>query len=182
MANHLMEGTIASVSVNADGSLDKVVSTSNHTGKGSCDPATPAGGRQTSPHPHSIVAAPNGSPYFYSPDLGLDKVFQYSVDDANGKLRIVSATDMDTCSGPRHMAFHPDGAHAYILHEMASAISLHSVSKEGGALSTALFTLPLVPLPDTPHWRYCPTVSENGAGNCTKSAEVRITNDGKYVK
>jgi len=189
-ANHLVmvgyiSGTVASVGVNTDGSLDKVVSVSNHSGTSGCDPSTPSGGRQKSPHPHSIVKGPmkgsKGESWYYSPDLGLDKVFQYAVDDVSGALTIVSTTDVATCSGPRHMAFHPDGTHAYLLHEMASSITLHAVSKADGSLSKALSTLPLVPAPDTEHWSYCQTVAINGAGNCTKAAEVRITPDGKYL-
>jgi 6-phosphogluconolactonase (cycloisomerase 2 family) len=32
--------------------------------------------------------------YFYSPDLGLDKVFQYALDIATGKLSVVSVLDV----------------------------------------------------------------------------------------
>lgn len=140
-----------------------------------CDPSTSAGGRQTSPHPHSVVPGPSGSKYHYSPDLGLDKVFQYVLDDITGKLSIVDELVVAQCSGPRRMAFHPSGD---LLHEMASTVTLHAVGKVDGKLSNALDTLPLVP---DKSWHYWSAVPVDGAGNCTKAAEIRVTPNGKYI-
>ena len=171
-------GTVAAVAIaDDDGALGGVQSLSQHSGKSSCDPSTPSGGRQTGPHPHSIVPGPKGSKYYYNADLGLDKVFQYAL-DASGNLSIVGEVAVAPCSGPRHLAFHPSGKYVYLLHEMASSITLHSVDETSGRLSKALSSLPLVP---DSGWRYCSVVPLDGAGNCTKSAEIRVTPDGKYV-
>eukprot|EP01049_Picozoa_sp_SAG25_P009528 SAG25_NODE_950_length_4609_cov_3.139024_1_plen_489_part_00 len=171
-------GTVAAYKIHTDGALGSLVSLSHQNGNSSCDPTTPAGGRQTSPHPHSIVPGPAGSKFYYSPNLGLDKVFQYTLDDVTGKLSIVGDMAVAWCSGPRHLAFHPSGTFAYLLHEMASTVTLHSVGKHDGRLSSALSTLSLVP---DMGWRYCSVVPIDGAGNCTKAAEIRVTPNGKHV-
>jgi 6-phosphogluconolactonase len=146
-------GTVASIRVHASGALGSVASVSQHNGTSSCNPNTPAGGRQTSPHPHSIVAGPTRAAgraadagggatgadagerippapdrqrqYFYAPDLGLDKVFQYALDAATGSLIVVSVLEVAPCSGPRHLTFSPAGTHVYLLHEMVPVFSLH---------------------------------------------------------
>jgi 6-phosphogluconolactonase (cycloisomerase 2 family) len=144
-----------------------------HTGSSQCTTA-PAAGRQTAPHPHSVARFEET---YYAVDLGLDKVFQYAVDDTTAALRLVDVLDVQTCSGPRHMVFHPSGTYAYLLHEMGSVVSVHPRNLATGKLAPAVHTYSTVP----PGWAYCATVPIDGAGNCTKAAEIRVTAAGTLI-
>ncbi|MCP3932079.1 MAG: lactonase family protein [Bacteroidetes bacterium] len=81
--------------------------------------------RQEGPHAH-IVAFHNKSQKLYVCDLGIDKVMEYEIDEDAGKL-----SDRDKCpipipagSGPRHIAFHPDGTYAFVINELTSTVSV----------------------------------------------------------
>ena len=62
--------------------------------------------------------------FLLSPDLGLDRVFVYKLNAKTGKL-----TENDPLfvqvkpgSGPRHLAFAPNGKFVYLANEMASNV------------------------------------------------------------
>eukprot|EP00039_Didymoeca_costata_P012826 m.186691 g.186691 ORF g.186691 m.186691 type:complete len:415 (+) comp15594_c0_seq3:192-1436(+) len=172
-----MGGTLSTVAINSDGSLaSKVSDFSNHSGGHTICKID--NGRQASAHPHSIELGPYGK-YAYSPDLGLDKVFQYSIGN-NGKFDIVSETQMEPCTGPRRMTFNPNKQYAYVLHEMGNIITVHHVNQQTGELSSALQSSTTLP---EAGWHYCdvPNFPIDGKGNCSKAAEVRITGNGDYL-
>lgn len=92
--------------------------------------------RQTGPHPHSIILDPAGD-HAFVPDLGLDKVFQYNVDRATGRLTANRQpwVALEPGSGPRHMVFHPNGRVAYVINELSSTIAACAYDPRRGALS-----------------------------------------------
>jgi 6-phosphogluconolactonase len=113
-------GSVGVVAVNKDGSLGDVVQVFPHEAK-------PGGtGRQQGPHAHAVVFNPDGS-YLLSPDLGSDKVYIYRFDGAKDSNPLEPADPpyaaVKDGSGPRHVAFHPNGRYAYVIHEMAGIIS-----------------------------------------------------------
>lgn len=81
-----------------------------HEGHG-VDPA-----RQEKAHTHYIAPTPDGK-YLAVCDLGLDKIFLY---DEN--LSPVSDVSVPAGNGPRHLAFSPDGTHAYCACELSSTL------------------------------------------------------------
>lgn len=131
----------------------------------------PAAARQTAPHPHSVARFEDS---YYVSDLGLDKVSQLSVDDTTGTFTIVHTLEVETCSGPRHMTFHPSGKFAYILHEMGNTVAVHPRDVTTGYLSAAVKTYSTLPV----GWGYCANITLHGTGNCSKAAEVRVTASG----
>ena len=68
-------------------------------------------------------------------------------------------------SGPRHLAFDPDGAHAYVINEMTSTISVFKHDADTGAL-TAVQTLSTLPA--------------NFKGN-NSTAEIFVHPNGRFV-
>ena len=108
-----------------------------HKGKGK-DP-----GRQEGPHGHCVTLDAVNK-FALVCDLGLDKVLVYKYDTEKGKItpNDPPAADLEPGSGPRHLAFTPDGKFAYVVNELNLTItgfrydSDHGVLKEIQTLST----------------------------------------------
>ncbi len=98
--------------------------------------------RQEGPHAHCILQAPD-VPLIAAVDLGLDQVIVYRTND-NGELQVVKANSFQPGSGPRHMAFHPGGKHAFVIHELSCEISVCDWDGSQGSLveTQTLSTLP----------------------------------------
>ena len=132
-------GSVAVLPTGADGKLGAATSAIQHEGKGA-DPS-----RQEGPHAHSInLDAANH--FAFAADLGLDKIFVYRFDAANGTLA-PNATPFASVapgSGPRHFAFHPNGRYAYVINEMKSTVTGFTYDKEAGTLKEieTISTLP----------------------------------------
>jgi 6-phosphogluconolactonase len=98
-------------------------------------------------HAHMIVSDASGR-FVFVPCLGADYVAQYVVDDpATGLLR---PNDPPTApvapgAGPRHMAFHPSRARAYVLGELDSTLSVFDYDAGTGRLGLAVATLSTLP-------------------------------------
>jgi 6-phosphogluconolactonase len=81
--------------------------------------------RQEGPHAHQIITDLDGN-HVFGVDLGADKVNVLNLDPVTGRLspNEVPYAPVASGSGPRHMAFHPDRQHAYVLDELASSINV----------------------------------------------------------
>jgi 6-phosphogluconolactonase len=81
--------------------------------------------RQEGPHAHQILTDLDGD-HVFGVDLGADKVNVWNLDTGTGKLipNTVPFAPIASGSGPRHMAFHPDRQHAYVLSELASSVTV----------------------------------------------------------
>ena len=114
-------GTVAVLPVATDGSLGEAVHVYDLPGE-----ARPRHriGHQGSSHPHDIVLDPSGR-FVVVPDKGLDRVFVFKFDSRQGRLSSAGRGYMDARSGagPRHMAFHPTRAAAWVLNELDSTIT-----------------------------------------------------------
>ncbi|MEP7361622.1 MAG: lactonase family protein [Acidobacteriota bacterium] len=122
-------GSVASFPVNKDGSLGEVAALIQHSGKS-------IGSRQRGPHAHAVVLSPDHR-FLFVPDLGLDQVFSYALDATNGALTPTAQrfAKVTQGSGPRHMAFHPNGRFAYVNSEMGSLVTAFTYDAENGALT-----------------------------------------------
>jgi 6-phosphogluconolactonase len=120
--------------------------------------------RQVRPHPHSSFFSPDGR-FILVPDLGLDRIITYSVDEAEGKLVRHSEGVLHPGAGPRHLAFHPNGKHVYVINEVDSTITSFAFDAEKGQLtfSETVSTLP---------------ADFSGENSC---AEITVSADGKFV-
>ncbi len=82
--------------------------------------------------------------YAFVPCLGSDLVAQYTFDAQAGKLTANGTLATAAGAGPRHLAFAPDGVHAYLLNEKSSTIMALALDGATGKLS-ALQTLSTLP-------------------------------------
>jgi 6-phosphogluconolactonase len=106
-------GSTAEFPINADGSLGEASAFVQHTGS-SVDPA-----RQKGPHAHATVLSPDGKLVFVN-DLGLDEILAYKIDGL--KPADPAFTKVKPGSGPRHLAFTPNGRYAYAIAEMTATV------------------------------------------------------------
>ena len=151
-------GNFRSFPIRPDGSLGDPAQTIQHAGQGA-DPA-----RQEAPHVHSANIASNNRDLFVC-DLGTDKIMAYHLDEASGRISEgrSAAIAVPPGSGPRHLAFHPNGRFAYVSQELNSTIT--AFSAENGTLS-ALQTVPALP------------PGFEGKNSC---ADIHTSPDGKFL-
>lgn len=121
-------GSVAALPVRADGGLDAPASVIQHTGS-SVNPS-----RQSGPHAHQVVLDPSNR-FALVCDLGLDQVRVYRFDASKAGLTPNSPPFASVApgSGPRHLAFHPNGRWVFVLNEMAATIT---VFRWNGVLGT----------------------------------------------
>ncbi len=101
--------------------------------------------RQEKAHAHWIDTAPDGA-FALVCDLGLDKVMIYQFDAAKGSLTSnePAFATVRPGSGPRHLAFHPNGRFAYVINEMGNTVTALAYDAKRGALEE-LQTIPTLP-------------------------------------
>jgi 6-phosphogluconolactonase len=112
-------GSVAIFPILSDGRVGEISAFIQHSGHGT-NPE-----RQEAPHAHSIDLSPDNR-FALVDDLGLDETLIYRFDAAKGALTAdpkLAALSANAGAGPRHLAFHPNGQFAYVINEMASAIS-----------------------------------------------------------
>jgi 6-phosphogluconolactonase len=122
--------------------------------------------RQEGPHAHQILTDVAGG-HVFGVDLGADKVNALNLDLLTGSLspNTVPFVSVASGSGPRHMVFHPDRKHAYVLDELASSITVFDYEPVRGA---CIWKQTLSTLPD------------NFTGTNT-TAEIRIHPTGEFL-
>ncbi|MFB7513645.1 lactonase family protein [Streptomyces sp. NPDC056144] len=148
-AGHLLTANYSSGSVTAlplaeDGTARPASALLRHEGSG------PVTDRQAGPHAHQVLPDPTGR-WVLSVDLGTDSVRICALDPVTGALTLHGETALRPGTGPRHLAFHPDGRHAYVLHELEPTLTVCRWDAGAGVLEP-LGETPVVPegLPDGP--------------------------------
>jgi len=154
-------GSVVLFPVHADGTLGDATGFVRHTGSS----VTP---RQTGPHAHGAYFSSDGRWVFVC-DLGLDRIMAYRVDPASGALVPLDPgfTQMEPGSGPRHMAFAPNGRFAYTANELNSTVSVFSYDKATGRLSP-IQTVPAIS-------------GYNGANGVNYPSEVAVDPRGRFL-
>ena len=122
-------GSIAAFPVLEDGKLGEASAFVQHTGHGT-NPE-----RQEKAHAHSIDLSPDNR-FAMVDDLGLDELFVYKFDSANGSLTPNDPpfAKLDPGAGPRHFALSPNGKFAYVVAEMHSTVTVFSNDEKTGTL------------------------------------------------
>lgn len=77
--------------------------------------------RQTGPHAHSSIFAPDQS-LFFVPDLGMDRVAAYRYEGAAVQPEPAADLVVSPGCGPRYGEFSPDGGHFYLINEIGSRV------------------------------------------------------------
>jgi len=131
----------AHVSVDATGSF--VLVANYGSGHVAVMPVEPDGGLgdasqtiEAGANAHQIVTDPTNA-HVVVPCLGDDKVAQYLFDATSGELTANAVPQLATAdgAGPRHIAFAPDGEHAYLINERDSTLSALAWDPVTGRLS-----------------------------------------------
>ncbi len=153
-------GSVAALPVKADGSLGKPVTFLQHTGS-SIDPA-----RQKEPHAHCIVISPDNR-FVFAADLGLDQVLAYRLDATKAKLTPSRQPFVRTPpgAGPRHLTFHPNGKHVYVINELSNTITVFDYDTDSGILIET---------------QTIPTLPKDFAGT-SNTADLKVTPDGRFL-
>jgi 6-phosphogluconolactonase len=148
--------------INGDGSIGNMTDNFQSVGNGT----GPNPARQEGPHAHQILTDLDGN-HVFGVDLGADKVNVWNLDPGTGKLNpnTVPFAPIASGSGPRHMAFHPDRQHAYVLSELSSSVTVFDYDPVRAAFTwqQTISTLP----PDF-----------NGTNT---TAEIRIHPNGRFL-
>ncbi len=84
--------------IEPDGGLGPAADGVVHLGSG------PKPDRQEGPHPHCVLASPDGSHVFVA-DLGIDRIIAYRLDAGSGRLSRAHDVALPAGSGPRHVTW-----------------------------------------------------------------------------
>jgi 6-phosphogluconolactonase len=153
-------GNVAVLAIAPDGSLadqHQLVALRGEPGPNPVEQATA--------HPHDVVFDPSGG-FVLVPDKGLDRVFVLGFDPGSGRLAAEpGSVKTRPGAGPRHLAFHPRLAIAWVLNELDSTIATYRWDAARGALAPLAVTT---------------TLPADFAGAST-TAEIAVTPDGRHV-
>ncbi len=109
------------------GVIGEVTARPDHVGSG------PNPLRQSSPHPHGIHGDPRTN-LVYAMDLGTDKVHQYELDTASGRLSPLSELELAPGCGPRGIDFHPSLRVAYVNCELDGTVVICAIDDKKGLM------------------------------------------------
>ncbi|MFF1571574.1 lactonase family protein [Leifsonia sp. NPDC058292] len=149
-------GSLSVFALAGDGSLGERVSFVQHEGHG------PNAARQEAPHVHQVSFDPVTGDLVVV-DLGLGEVRFYDF-GADGSVELrPEVTVSSGAAGPRHLAFHPGGGHAFVVNELDNTIDL--LRREGDRFARV----------STASTRPADAVGESSA------AAVRVSSSGRTV-
>jgi 6-phosphogluconolactonase len=114
-------GSVAVLPVASDGKLGPASQVVQHPGN--------------KPHTHGVTLSPDNR-FAYACDMGLDRIMAYRFDAAKGKLTPAATATiaLDAGTGPRHMAFRPDGKFAYVVGTKSSSVTVFAHDARTGGL------------------------------------------------
>ena len=137
---NFMSGSVSVLPIENNGCLGKMCCFIQHEGT-SIDTK-----RQRGPHAHGVFFTPENKRVFV-PDLGMDRVVCYNIDEQTGRLAHCAQLDIPAPlrgTGPRHMAFHSSGKYMYMNTEMGSTVHTYKYDEATGKteLIQTLTTIP----------------------------------------
>ncbi|MFJ8074148.1 lactonase family protein [Streptomyces sp. NPDC096176] len=148
-------GSVSVLPIGTDGAPGPVGGVMRHEGSG------PVRDRQDTPHAHQVLPDPSGR-WVLSVDLGTDSVRICALDTAADALVLHGETALRPGTGPRHLAFHPAGRHAYVLGELEPTVTVCRWDAAAGILETVGETAVLPAGTTGPAYPSAPVVSPDG--------------------
>lgn len=127
LVSNYSSGSLAAFPIGADGRLEPMSSFVEHGGSG------PNKSRQERTHAHSVGFDLSGR-FVLAADLGIDRVFVYTLKDGKLRLGDLWGAAMRPGAGPRHFACHPNGKVIYVANEVDSTVTTCSWTAENGSL------------------------------------------------
>jgi 6-phosphogluconolactonase len=146
-------GSVAILPLDDDGRLRPPVRVRRLSGSG------PNAARQQVPHAHCVSFDPSKK-FLLTADLGSDRILVERVDGAAG-----DGFALPPGSGPRHLAWHPNGKTLYVVNELFSTVSALRWDGTSGSLSSfqSISSLP------------------EGFSGENKAAEIAVAPDGRFL-
>ncbi|WVR03645.1 hypothetical protein IAU60_000640 [Kwoniella sp. DSM 27419] len=103
--------------------------------------------RQEAPHVHQVVLHDDE---ILTPDLGSNVVWRWKWDDKEERLELLGkVSGLQDGDGPRHLVVHPSGTHLYVLNEVSSTLSIHTLPKRDAASPSSELVERITLLPPT---------------------------------
>jgi 6-phosphogluconolactonase len=157
LLSNYRSGSVAAFAIEPDGSLGEMAGFVQDEGS-SIHPV-----RQTGPHAHQIAFDPVTGRVLV-PDLGLDSLlfFDLGPDGALTEVRSARYTGASG-AGPRHVDFHPDGRHMFLLNELDNTLAVLRREGDGVVATDITGTLPA------------------GYDGHAQASAVRVSADGRWV-
>jgi 6-phosphogluconolactonase (cycloisomerase 2 family) len=117
-------------------------------------------------HIHTVAFFPDEKALLAT-DLGKDKIYKFNIQAQASKTFLTQdegkTTDLKQGSGPRHIAFHPNGKYIYSINELAGTVT--AFTQNNGQLSAI---------------QYIDSDTTSGARK-KSSADIHISSDGKFL-
>jgi 6-phosphogluconolactonase len=130
----------------------------------------PVADRQDAAHIHCATIAP-GDKYVLACDLGDDVILIFPVTPGAGdSVRVPIRVGARAGSGPRHVAFHPNGSFVYCIHELDCTIDLYDWRLQQGQ--------PVMKLREN---SVVSTVAKGMSLTGNTGCEIVISDDGKFL-
>jgi 6-phosphogluconolactonase len=166
-------GSIASYRIQSDGTLSQPVDRIDFKDHQKFGALGPNSARQDTPHPHSATISPDNR-YLLVCDLGTDHINIFAIHPETGQLSDPRPfTNGHPGSGPRHVAFHPNGRWVYGINEIDSTLDHYlwtatrfSDTPQGLLVNT-----------NTP----VKTIAPDFPGDKNTAAELAISADGLFL-
>jgi len=162
-------GGFAAYKLGPKGELVSVAGTLQCVGNPACGTVGPVKDRQEKAHLHCATVSPHND-FVLVCDLGDDAIEVFPIAPAEQTVGTPMRVQARAGSGPRHVAFHPNGRWVYCVHELDSTIDLYDWSAKG---QKAVMTL-----------RAGSTVSTLAMGAAhtgNTGCEVVVSDDGRFV-
>jgi 6-phosphogluconolactonase len=121
-------GSVASYAIGDGGALSEAVTFVQHEGRSVNER------RQAGPHAHSVNVSPDNR-YALACDLGMDQVLVYKIEPNMGKMTAHGHAKLPAGSGPRHLAFHPNGKFVFVNNELSMTETTFAYDAEKGTLT-----------------------------------------------
>jgi 6-phosphogluconolactonase len=152
-------GYVEVLALNGDGSLKERTAFVQHIGS-SVHP------RQSKPYAHWLRTDPSNK-FALAMDLGMDQVVVYRFDASTGKLtpNDPAFATVTPGSGPRHLAYHPNGKWMYGVQELSNEVVAFQWDAGKGTLT---------------QFQAVKTLSESFKDAST-AAEIAVRADGKFL-
>lgn len=116
----------------------------------------------TADEPHSIRQGPGGR--FYVPHRTGGTTWWLDL-ESDGSLSMAGEAMSDVGDGPRHIAFHPNGEHVYVVNEFTDSVGTYARASDGA-----------LTLVDTET-----TLPAGADGSTNTCADIHVTPDGSTV-
>ena len=166
-------GSLATFVLDAQGVPAPAVNVFSCATSGMCGTPGPVHDRQDGPHIHCATLSPDNR-FVLACDLGDDAILAFPIHSGSaapiGPPQRIPAR---LGSGPRHLAFHPNGRWLYCIHELDCTVDQYTWSGAGGAANAQLVSKSVVQLAD-PH-------APINATTPNTAAEVAISRDGHFL-